>query len=67
MSTYRIKLDEVRPDLAPHLEKSLESVPHVQSVTIDVGSHCVLVEHDGADRGEVDAALREEGFEPRFE
>jgi copper chaperone CopZ len=67
MPIYRIKLTEVRPDLAPHLEKSLESVPHVQSVTIEVGNACVLVEHDGANRDEIAAALREEGFDPKFE
>lgn len=65
MSSLRIKLNAIRPDLAPHLEKSLESVPHVQSVRVDVGESCVIVEHDGAKPEDVTAALREEGFEPR--
>ncbi len=67
MSTYRIHLNQLRPDLAPHLEKSLESVPGVQSVSIEVGERCVLVEHDNADRETLAAALREEGFQPSFE
>jgi copper chaperone CopZ len=56
-------LSSVRPDLAPHLEKSIESVPHVQAVHVEIGSSCVVVEHDGADSAEIIAALREEGFE----
>ena len=67
VSTYRIHLDELRPDLAPHLEKSLESVPGVQSVVVEVGERCVVVEHDNADREVLVAALREEGFRPSFE
>lgn len=65
MSSLRIPVNSVRPDLAPHLEKSIESVPHVQSVRVDVGASCVVVEHDGADRDAVVAAIREEGFEPK--
>lgn len=67
MSTYRIHLDQLRPDLAPHLEKSLESVPGVRAVTVEVGEHRVLVEHEDADRGAVAAAILEEGFQPLFE
>lgn len=67
MSSLRIKLNAVRPDLAPHLEKSVESVPHVQSVRVDVGESAVIVEHDGANPDEVLRALRQEGFEPRPE
>lgn len=64
MSSIRIKLKAIRPDLAPHLEKSVESVPHVQSVHVDLAESCVVVEHDGADPKKVAAAVREEGFEP---
>lgn len=67
MSTYRIRVNELRPDLAPHLEKSLESVPGVQSVSVEVGEGRVVVEHNDADREELAAAIREEGFQPRFE
>lgn len=65
MNPIRIKVNSIRPDLAPHLEKSVESVPHVRAVRVDVGESCIVVEHDGANPEEVTAALREEGFEPR--
>lgn len=67
METLRIKVDSVSPELAEHLEKSVESVPHVQAVGVDVDAGCVYVEHDGATPDEVMAAVREEGFEARFE
>jgi copper chaperone CopZ len=67
MSIYRYQLDTIRPAMASHLEKSLESVPHVQSVGIEIGSSRVSVEHDGADSDKIIAVLREEGFEPRME
>ena len=62
---YRIQLNSIRPDLAAHLEKSVESVPHVQSVRVDTAASCVVVEHDGANQDEIVAALREEGFQPQ--
>ncbi|ACB75014.1 heavy-metal-associated domain-containing protein [Opitutus terrae] len=65
MKALRIKVNSVRPDLAPHLEKSVESVPHVQAVRVDIDDSCIVVEHDGADPEQVTAALRAEGFEPR--
>lgn len=67
MSTYRIRLNELRPDLASHLEKSIESVPGVRSVAIAVGERRIVVEHEAADRNELVAAIREEGFDPSFE
>jgi copper chaperone CopZ len=67
MATLHIKVDSVSPALAEHLEKSIESVPHVQSVGVDADASCIVVEHDGAERDEVIAALREEGFEARFD
>lgn len=67
MATLRIKLDSVSPELAEHLEKSVESVPHVESVGVDVSGSSLLVEHDGADRDEVMAVVRDEGFEARFD
>lgn len=67
MSEFRIHLGRVRPAVAEHIEKSVESVPHVQSAHVDFDTACVIVEHDGADVEEVSAALREEGFEPRLQ
>lgn len=65
METLRYKIASIPPDLEAHLEKSLESVPHVHAVRVEPGTSCVLVEHDGADSTEVLAALREEGVELR--
>jgi copper chaperone CopZ len=65
MSTLRFNVGAMRPDLAPHVEKSVESVPHVQSVHVDLNDSCVLVEHDGADPREIAAALKEEGFDAK--
>ncbi len=67
MSELRIHLGRLQPAVVDHLEKSVESVPHVQSAHVDLGASCVVIEHDGADVNEVSAALREEGFEPRFD
>ena len=64
MSSLCYKLNNVRPDLAAHLEKSVESVPHVQAVTFDAQNARLVVEHDGAREEDVVAALREEGFAP---
>jgi copper chaperone CopZ len=62
MKTFRYKVADIRPDLEAHVEKSLESVPHVQSVHIEADSSSVIIEHDGADADEVLAALHEEGI-----
>lgn len=67
MSELRIHLGRVRPAVVEHLESSIESVPRVQSAHVDLSESCVVVEHDGANLEEVSAALREEGFEPRFD
>ena len=67
MSQLRIHLGRVRPAIVDHLEKSVESLPHVQSAHVDLAAACVLVEHDGADVGAVADTLRDEGFEPRLQ
>jgi copper chaperone CopZ len=67
MSTYHIRLNELRPDLAAHLEKSIESVPGVRSATIAIDERRIVVEHEAADRNELAAAIREEGFDPTFD
>jgi copper chaperone CopZ len=66
MSTFQFQLNHIPARLVDHLEKSVESVPHVQSVRVDVGACMVTIEHDGADVEEVRTALREEGFQPRI-
>ncbi|GEM_PF-6229163 len=63
MDTLHYTVAALPTDVVDHVEKSLESVPHVQSVRFDADSSCVIVEHDGANAQEVIAALREEGIE----
>jgi len=67
LPTSHYRLESIRPDLAAHLEKSIESVPCVQSVRIEMGAARVVVEHDGVNPDEILAALREEGFQPKPE
>ena len=67
MSTFRFQLNAIPAEVVDHLEKSIESVPHVQSVRVDAGAATVVIEHDGADVDEIRATLREEGFQARVE
>lgn len=67
MPTYHIRLDQLRPHLAPGLERSLESVPGVQSVMIETAARRVVVEHDDTDLDPLVDAIRDEGYEPSFE
>ena len=67
MSTFQFQLKAIPVGVVDHLEKSIESVPHVQSVRVDAGASTIVIEHDGADLEAVRATLREEGFEPRAE
>lgn len=66
MSTFRFQLNAIPAELVDHLEKSVESVPHVQSVRIDISAATLVIEHDGASIDEVRAAMREEGFKPQI-
>jgi nucleotide-binding universal stress UspA family protein/copper chaperone CopZ len=66
--TTQLKLPGIRGlvEVAP-IAKTLEAVPRVRRVTIDRENETALVEHDGADWQELDAAARAAGFhvEPR--
>jgi nucleotide-binding universal stress UspA family protein/copper chaperone CopZ len=61
--TTQLKLPGIRErvEVAP-IEKALEAVPRVRRVTIDRENETALVEHDGADWQELDAAARAAGF-----
>ncbi len=63
METTRLKIAKLTPtsDTA-HLEKALEAVPLVESVEIDPGAHEAIVRHDGAETGQLTAALRGQGY-----
>ncbi len=45
-----------------HLEKALESVPHVTSVEIDPAAHQAIIEHDGATLQELTTAVEAVGY-----
>ena len=47
---------------AAHLEKALEAVPRVHSARIDSDAHSAIIEHDGADPGELVEAARRLGY-----
>lgn len=62
--TTKLKLPGIREiiDVA-YVEKSLEAVPHVQSVRVDRENEVAIVEHDGADPQELSAAARSLGLQ----
>lgn len=63
MSTTRLKIAKLAGATdAEHIEKALESVPHVTSVELAPDRNEALVDHDGADEGELIAAVRQLGY-----
>jgi len=64
MPTLTLPVHDLRPDLAPHLEKSIEAVPRVLSVHVAPDEHRILVEHEGADEAEVLAVLARANLKP---
>lgn len=63
MQTLEFPLQGLRPDLAPHLEKSLEAVPRVHSVHIDLDAGRVEIAHRGASEVGIRAVLHRIGVE----
>lgn len=45
-----------------HIEKALEAVPRVRSVTIDPAANEAVVEHDEADPQELTTAVKKQGY-----
>lgn len=67
MSLYRINIPAIPADAVPHLEKSIESVPHVESARVESDESRIVIEHDGAaDHDEIITALRAQGIEPEL-
>lgn len=66
MSVARFKIGPVDPGSSAHLEKSIESVPRVRTVTLQPDAEEVLVEHEDAAIREIVAAIRSEGYSPEF-
>jgi copper chaperone CopZ len=63
MAKIQMTIDELNgaTDVA-HLEKALESVPHVKAVEIDSAAKRALVEHDGATEEELKTAVEALGY-----
>lgn len=68
MTTTRLKIAKLSgaSDLEP-IEKALEAVPHVNSVTIDAEANEAVVEHDGANQDEITTAVKRQGYVPTIE
>ncbi|HEX2102005.1 MAG TPA: cation transporter [Candidatus Synoicihabitans sp.] len=63
MTTTRLKIAKLASATdAAHIEKALEAVPRVASVTLDAEENQAVVEHDGADTDELRSAVRELGY-----
>jgi len=50
------------PDDAAHIEKALEAVPRVTSVKVEPEENRAIVDHNGADQGDLTAALKPLGY-----
>lgn len=45
-----------------HIEKALEAVPRVWSVTIDAAAHEAVIDHDDVDPQQLTAAVKNQGY-----
>jgi copper chaperone CopZ len=45
-----------------HIEKTLEAIPRVNSVTVEPDENQALIEHEGADEQELASALKQLGY-----
>ncbi len=63
MPTFEFPLQGLRPELAPHLEKSLAAVPRVRSAHVDLGAGRVEINHHGASEVGIRAVLHRIGVE----
>lgn len=63
MSTTRLKIAKLAGATdAEHIEKALESVARVNSVKVDPESNEAIVDHDGANEGELTSAVKQQGY-----
>jgi hypothetical protein len=63
MPTYAFPLQGLRPELAPHLEKSLAAVPRVRSAHVDLQAGRVEINHHGASEVGIRAVLHRIGVD----
>lgn len=63
MKQTRIKIAKLTDATdSAHIEKALEAVPRVSSVTVEPAEHQATVEHDGADEQELASAVKQLGY-----
>ena len=63
MNTTRLKIAKLSgaTDTA-HIEKALEAVPRVKSVKVEAEENQAIVDHEGADVGELTSAVKQLGY-----
>lgn len=63
MKKTRIKIAKLTDATdSAHIEKTLEAIPRVNSVTMEPAEHQAIVEHDGADEQELTSAVKQLGY-----
>lgn len=63
MKKTRIKIAKLTDATdSAHIEKALEAVPRVNSVTVEAAEHQATVEHEGADEQELTDAVKQLGY-----
>ncbi|HYC70749.1 MAG TPA: cation transporter [Opitutaceae bacterium] len=63
MRTTRLKIAKLDSATdAAHIEKALEAVPGVKAVSMETAEHRAVVEHEGADVGELTSAVKQIGY-----
>lgn len=63
MSTLHLKIAKLTAATdAEHIEKALESVSGVHSVTLNPAANEAIVEHDGADQDALTTAVKQQGY-----
>lgn len=63
MSMTRLKIAKLAGATdVEHIEKALESVAGVKSVTVEPENNAAIVEHDGVDQGELTSAVKQQGY-----
>ncbi|HLP10057.1 MAG TPA: hypothetical protein VK178_17985 [Opitutaceae bacterium] len=60
MSTTRFRIPKLETSDVAHLEKALEDVPHVNTVTVNANE--VTIQHERADIGALKSAVQRVGY-----
>ncbi len=62
MTTTRFRVPKLQVSDVAHLEKAIEAVPHVNTVTVNATANEVTVEHERADIGSLKSAVQGVGY-----